>query len=90
MRVDEHVRRTLLDRTMSTEYPDGQRDDCELTTADALTALWEVFDVHLDVDDVARLRTHLSGTSRAATPYADDPPHPHDPHDHEEVAADVL
>lgn len=89
MRVDERVRRTLLDRTLSTEYPDGQREERELPTAEALTALWEVFDVHLDVDDEAILRTHLDGTSRATTPDADDPPHPHDTADRKEVTADV-
>jgi hypothetical protein len=89
MRVDERVRRTLVDRTMSTEYPDGQRQDRELPTAAALTALREVFDVHLDVDDEAIVRTHLDGSSRATTPDADAPPHPHDPSDREEVTADV-
>ena len=90
MRVDERVRRTLLDRTLITEYADGHRDAREVTTADALTVLWEVFDVHLDADDEARLRRHLDGTSRATAPDADAPSHPHDPHDREEVTADVL
>lgn len=89
MRVDERVRRTLLDRTLSTEYPDGQREERELPTAEALTALWEVFDVHLDVDDEAILRTHLDGTARATTPDADDPPHPHDTADRKEVTTNV-
>lgn len=68
MRTDQTVRRSLLDRTLTTEHSDGRTETRELTTDQALAALRDVFNVHLDANEQAGLHAHLTSIPTAPAP----------------------
>lgn len=66
MRVEPAVRRSLLDRTLTTEHVDGRREEGTLEPDDALAVLRDTFDVHLDGAEEPALRAHLAGVAAPA------------------------
>ncbi|MFF5444591.1 arylamine N-acetyltransferase [Streptomyces sp. NPDC012888] len=58
-RGDDRIRQTLLNRELTTQYPDGRRETRELSDAEVVTALRDVFHLGVTGEDEAPLRAAL-------------------------------